>query len=153
MNKLIMMFAIGFGLGRSKVMPGTIGCLIGLPIGWLVMQIDALIIQIIINLFLVFLALFICERAEKLIGGKDPQCIVADEYLTLSIVVIGLNSPLFLITGFIFHRVFDIVKPFPINKLQDLSGGLGVVADDLVASIFAWICNLILFFIFSSFGA
>ena len=81
-----------------------------------------------------------------MIGGKDPQCIVADEYLTLSIVIIGLNSPLFLITGFIFHRIFDIIKPYPINKLQNLSGGLGVVADDLVASIFAWICNLILFF-------
>ena len=45
-----------------------------------------------------------------MIGGMDPQCIVADEYLTLSIVIIGLNSPLFLITGFIFHRIFDIIK-------------------------------------------
>ena len=46
MNRLIMMLAIGFGLGRSKVMPGTIGCLIGLPIGWLVMQIEVLIMML-----------------------------------------------------------------------------------------------------------
>ena len=144
MDRWVLWFAAGFGLGRSPIMPGTIGCLVGLPLGWGLMQIDSLGIQILIAAVLVLVSIPLCDRAEKLIGGKDPQSIVADEYLTLPICVIGLSAPLYLISGFIFHRIFDITKPPPIRNVQSLSGGWGVVVDDLLAALLAWGCNTLL---------
>ena len=92
----------------------------------------------------VLISIPLCDRAEKLIGGKDPQSIVADEYLTLPICVIGFSSPLYLFSGFVFHRIFDITKPPPIRNVQSLSGGWGVVVDDLLAALLAWGCNALL---------
>ena len=144
MDKWILMLATGFGLGRSPIMPGTIGCLVGLPLGWGLMQIDLIGIQMLIAALFVSISIPLCGRAENLIGGKDPQSIVADEYLTLPICVIGFSSPLFLFSGFVFHRIFDITKPPPIRNLQNLAGGWGVVVDDLLAALLAWICNILL---------
>ena len=125
-------------------MPGTIGCLVGLPLGWGLMQIDLIGIQMLIAALFVSISIPLCGRAENLIGGKDPQSIVADEYLTLPICVIGFSSPLFLFSGFVFHRIFDITKPPPIRNVQSLSGGWGVVVDDLLAALLAWGCNALL---------
>ena len=144
MDKFTLWLATGFGLGRSAIMPGTIGCLLGLPLGWGLMQIDSIAVQILIASLFVFISIPLCGRAENLIGGKDPQSIVADEYLTLPICMIGFSSPLFLISGFIFHRIFDITKPPPIRNVQTLSGGWGVVVDDLLAALIAWGCNAFL---------
>ena len=89
------------------------------------------------------LAWYVSEEAEKLFGRKDAQCIVIDE-------IAGLQWTLFLIAptalhvalGFVLFRLFDIVKPFPARLFQDrLPGGLGVVADDLAAGVYA---NLVL---------
>ena len=144
MDNWILWLATGFGLGRSAIMPGTIGCLLGLPLGWGLMQIDSICVQILIASLFVFISIPLCGRAENLIGGKDPQSIVADEYLTLPICIIGFSSPLFLISGFIFHRIFDITKPPPIRNVQSLTGGWGVVVDDLLAALIAWGCNAFL---------
>ena len=70
--------------------------------------------------------------------------IVADEFLTLPICVIGFSEPLFLLTGFVFHRIFDITKPPPIRQLQDIGGGVGVVVDDVLAALLALGCNVLL---------
>ncbi len=144
MDRWILWLATGFGLGRSPIMPGTIGCLMGLPLGWGLMQIDSIDIQILIATLLVFISIPLCGRAEKLIGGKDPQSIVADEYLTLPICIIGFSSPLYCFSGFVFHRIFDIIKPPPIRNVQRLSGGWGVVVDDLLAALLALGCNALL---------
>ncbi len=144
MDRWILWLATGFGLGQSPIMPGTIGCLMGLPIGWGLMQINSIGMQMLIAALLVLISIPLCGRAEKLIGGKDPQSIVADEYLTLPVCMVGFSSPLFLFTGFIFHRIFDIAKPPPIRNVQSLSGGWGVVIDDLLAALLAWGCNALL---------
>ena len=149
MDKWILWLATGFGLGRSPIMPGTIGCLMGLPLGWGIMQINLMGIQMLMAALLVLISIPLCGRAEKLIGGKDPQSIVADEYLTLPICMIGFSSPLFLFSGFVFHRIFDITKPPPIRNLQNLSGGWGVVVDDLLAALLAWGCNALLAYVVS----
>ena len=149
MDKWILWLATGFGLGRSPIMPGTIGCLMGLPLGWGLMQINLMGIQMLMAALLVLISIPLCGRAEKLIGEKDPQSIVADEYLTLPICMIGFSSPLFLFSGFVFHRIFDIIKPPPIRNLQNLSGGWGVVVDDLLAALLAWGCNALLAYVIS----
>jgi len=137
MKKLIRWIAVGFGTGWSPVMPGTVGTLVGLPIAWGVMQVSGIGLQVVICVALTLLAIPICGAAENIIGGKDPGCIVADEYLTLPITVIGLSSPWALLSGFVLHRIFDITKPPPIKQLQHIHGGFGIVVDDFLAALIA----------------
>ena len=93
-----------------------------------------------------WLSIPICEVAEKIIGGKDPGCIVADEYLTLPITIIGLTSPWALLSGFILHRIFDITKPPPIKQLQHIHGGFGITIDDFLAALIALGLNHAIFY-------
>lgn len=144
-NLLVKCVATGFGVGFSPVMPGTVGTLWGLPLAWGVLLLPTLWCQIGTCLILALIAVPICGAAEKIIGGKDPACIVADEYLTLPITIIGLMSPWALLSGFVFHRIFDITKPPPIKQLQDIHGGVGITIDDFLAALIALACNHLLF--------
>ncbi len=146
MKNFIKWIAVGFGTGWSPIMPGTVGTLVGLPIAWAMMAyVPCLTGQSVICIALTLLAIPICGIAEKIIGGKDPGCIVADEYLTLPITVIGLSSPWALLSGFILHRIFDITKPPPIKQLQHFHGGFGIVIDDFLAALIALGLNHLLF--------
>jgi phosphatidylglycerophosphatase A len=142
---LVRMAATGFGFGYSPVMPGTVGTLWGLPLAVLLSRVPSVAGQAVIALGLTLAAIPLCGAAEKRIGGKDPACIVADEFLTLPICFIGLplNLPV-LITGFVLHRIFDITKPPPIRQLQHLPGGTGIVVDDFLAALAALAGNHLL---------
>ena len=83
--------------------------------------------------------------AEPMLGKKDPGAIVIDEVagMTLSVLWVPLTIPV-LLAGFVLFRVFDVVKPFPANRLQALHGGVGVMIDDLVAGLYALIVLVVL---------
>jgi phosphatidylglycerophosphatase A len=154
-NKLNQHIATGFGLGLSRFMPGTAGTLWGIPLAWAVAQIPSVNLQVAVCLILTLMAIPICEAAEKQLGkGKDPGCIVADEYLTLPLVYLGLPfTPWVVLSGFVLHRIFDITKPPPIRQLQRLTGGVGIVIDDFLAALMALAVNHLLFrFIFPMIG-
>lgn len=146
-NKWIQQLATGFGAGLSPVLPGTVGTLWGIPLAWAVRQLPALIWQVAACGVLILLAVPVCAAAEKQLGkGKDPGCIVADEYCTLPMVYLGLPfTPWVILSGFILHRLFDITKPPPIRQLQRLKGGAGIVIDDVLAALFALAVNHLLF--------
>lgn len=146
-NKWIQYVSSGFGLGLSRFMPGTFGTLLGLPLALAVTQLPSLTLQIAGCIALTLLAVPVCAAAEKQLGrGKDPGCIVADEYCTLPIVYLGLPLTAWvLLSGFIFHRIFDITKPPPIRQLQRLKGGIGIVIDDFAAALFALAINHLIF--------
>lgn len=84
---------------------------------------------------------------EAAVGDKDPGVIVIDEVagMTLSVLVfpLPLTVPV-LLAGFVLFRVFDVVKPFPANRLQAVPGGVGVMIDDLVAGLYALVVLLVL---------
>ncbi len=144
MKNITLIIATGFGLGNSQILPGTLGTLLGIiPAIFILSQ--SLILQIVYCFIIVFFGFIVCNKAAKIIGEKDPSCIVADEYCTLPITVIGFSDPIFILSGFIFHRFFDILKPWPIKKLEELPGGLGIILDDFLSAIFALIINMILF--------
>ena len=143
MNGVRMMnfFATGFGLGYSPLAPGTVGTLLGLPLAWLVSQFTWPW-QIVICAVCVTLAVPICGAGEKKAGIKDPHCVVADEYLTFPITLIGLpfSCPV-IVFAFLTHRAMDIIKPYPARQLQALSGGIGIVVDDVLSSLYALVLN------------
>jgi len=74
---------------------------------------------------------------ERALGDKDPGVIVVDEVagMTLSVLALPLTLSVFLV-AFVLFRIFDVVKPFPANRAQALSGGLGVMIDDLIAGLY-----------------
>jgi len=95
------------------------------------------------------LAVRVSGDAARTLKRKDPGCIVIDEMAGMVITLIGVPlNPASVIIGFILFRILDIVKPFPIRSIdRRLSGGLGIVADDIVAGIFANILTRILLLI------
>jgi len=135
-NLIIKTLGTGFGLGYSKLMPGTLGSLWGVLIFYFVRDQPRLHLGIIAVVVTV-IAIYISHEAEKVFGEKDCQKIVIDEVagqvLAYLLVPYSLTN---LILGFVFFRFFDMTKIFPADVVQKhLPGGFGVVLDDTVAGI------------------
>lgn len=84
------------------------------------------------------------SRTEKISGRKDPGIVVIDEvagqlvtFIFLPNFFFGVPVPPIILIGFIAFRFFDIVKPYPARRFESLPGGLGIMADDLVAGAYA----------------
>jgi len=94
------------------------------------------------------LGIWASGRSIPLLGNEDPSEAVVDEVLgqlvTFCFVPLGIGWP-FIVAGFLLFRLFDIWKPYPIDQLQDLHGGLGICADDLVAGVYAGICLAVIY--------
>lgn len=147
-RKPIVLMATGFGLGLAPKASGTFGTLLGLPIMlalaplWAHSGSGALMAQIVVALCLVMLAVPLCDIAETHFGRKDDGRIVADEFLTFPLTLLGLPlAPGTLVVAFLTHRLFDVLKPFPAYRLQSLPGGFGIVADDVVAAFYSLLVN------------
>lgn len=138
--------ATGLGLGLSPFASGTVGSLWGVLIvilAWPVLPHWGA--QAIFAAALAALAVPICGAGERWFETKDDGRIVADEFLTFPICMIGLPAGLdaywVLVLAFVTCRMFDILKPPPANGLQKLRGGLGIVADDFFASLYSLAVN------------
>jgi phosphatidylglycerophosphatase A len=138
LNRLFLVLATGFGVGYSPIAPGTLGTLIGIPVFYFLSNISSPIYEITLVGFF-FLSVWISENAEIFFGKKDDQRIVIDEIMGFLIAMLWLPKRiLFIIVGFFLFRFFDILKPFPIRRLEKkLKGGYGVVLDDVVAGTYA----------------
>jgi phosphatidylglycerophosphatase A len=78
------------------------------------------------------------STAMEAIYGKDPHCVVIDEIVGIQVVLVAAEPTLAgLIAAFVLFRVFDVWKPFPIDRLQSLPGGWGIVADDALAGLYS----------------
>lgn len=147
-KNLVQLLATGFGLGYLPLAPGTFGSLPGVLLFFLFRHHS--LIFLVITILVSVLGVGIATRAENIFGEKDSGKIVIDEIAGQLITYLFVPfSWIYLVIGFVLFRIFDIVKPFPARWAQDnLPGGLGVVADDLVAglqaAILLWIIDLVL---------
>ena len=149
MRKIIVLFANGFGLGLSPFAPGTAGTLLGVAIvaGISLAQFDWMW-QAGIAAVLAVCAIPICEVGEIHYQTKDDHRIVADEYLTFPLCMIGIPwmaHPWFLAVAFAVNRIMDIIKPPPARQIQTLHGGLGITLDDVISSLYALAVNHLIF--------
>lgn len=144
----IHLLAVGFGTGASPYAPGTVGTLVGIPF-FLWMQYYSLPVYTLILAVMIFVGFWICNVADKASGTHDHPSIVWDEIVGYLLTMWAVPmSWTWIILGFFLFRFFDIWKPYPINWLNDyISGGVGVVVDDLMAGVYAWvILHFILWF-------
>jgi phosphatidylglycerophosphatase A len=137
-QKAIIFLATGGWIGFSPVAPGTFGSLAALPLCLLIssMRIGPALIVVVA---LIMVSTWIAHAAEKIEAQKDPSQVVLDEICGMAIALFALPfTPFFIIGGFALFRVFDILKPFPIQWVdKKVPGGLGIMLDDIVAGIFA----------------
>ena len=154
-KQIVLLLATGFGLGLSPVASGTVGGLLGVPIVFLMGKLGAgFAWQAVLTAGMVLAALPICNEAEKYFGRKDDGRIVADEYLTFPLCVLGLpwiDYPWLLAFAFVSSRLMDVTKPPPARQSQKIRGGLGIVIDDVIANLYALILNHAVYWAFKSF--
>ncbi len=135
-HKSVMCIATGCFIGNISFAPGTLGSIPGLLICFLLSRIELPVAVLFVVIFIIF-AVWIAQEAENLIKKKDPSCIVIDEIAGLMVTLTGLPFNIYTVSaGFIIFRALDILKPYPIRALErNLSGGTGIVMDDVVAGI------------------
>jgi phosphatidylglycerophosphatase A len=133
--------ALGFGSGLSPRAPGTAGTLVAI-IPYLFFSQFPLEIYLALLLFSFGLGIYLCGESAKLLGVHDHGGIVWDEFVGFWICMLAAPPGLlWIVLGFLLFRLFDILKPFPINYLdKHLGGGLGIMVDDAIAGTFAWFC-------------
>lgn len=144
MQRLIKILATWFGCGLAPQAPGTVGTLGAIPLVMAFSYLNTLHYMIATVTFAV-LAIFVAHLYELMNGAgqHDRQEIVIDEVAGFLVTMTWV--PLdwrYLLVGFVVFRFFDALKPFPISYIdRNIKGGVGVVADDLVAGILS---NIIL---------
>ena len=134
------LLALGFGSGLMRFAPGTFGTLAAIPL-YLLLQSLPLAVYVIVIVLLFVLGVWICGRTARALGVHDAPSIVWDEVVGYLLVMAaapqGWGSVLL---GFVLFRVFDIAKPWPIRWVdRRVTGGLGIMLDDLIAAIPAWL--------------
>ena len=133
-----MAIATGLYSGYLPKAPGTWGSLVGVLLYLLLAGLSLPACLLVIAALLI-IGTFTPGEAEKILNQEDPKVVVIDEIAGMLITLAGTRpEPLLLLAGFLLFRFFDILKPFPINLIdQRLHGGLGIMLDDVVAGLFS----------------
>lgn len=132
--------AFGFGFGLVPRAPGTAGTLIAVPFAWLLKGFGTLGHLVVVAL-LFYLGVHVCNRVGRRLGVDDYGGIVFDEMVGYWLAVALLPASwAWLLAAFVVFRLLDITKPWPIDWLETrLTGGLGVMADDVLAAVYTMI--------------
>lgn len=135
-TQLIIFLASGAYTGFSPIASGTVGSLVGIAIYFLLPAHNPSLYLLITLLF--FLAgSWISNEAEIIFGQKDSGRIVIDEIAGFFVAVFALPSEWpWLLAGFLMFRIADIIKPPPARNCEKISGGIGVMADDIIAGLY-----------------
>ena len=145
MKRPVMWLATGFGAGLSPVAPGTAGSLVGV-LFYLAMAGLALPFYLGLVLVLGIIGIWVCGRAGRALAVSDHPSIVWDEIVGL-LITMAATPPSWqgLVSGFALFRLFDILKPWPVGRIdRGVKGGLGVMLDDVMAGLYALACLQIL---------
>jgi len=125
-----------FGVGYTPIAPGTFGSAAGLLVWWILPASPTVQLVAIVTIFVV--GSWAGSVAERHFGRTDPGQVVVDEVMGMLITLfmnpVGWRGVL---AAFFLFRVFDVIKPYPSNHLERLHGGVGVMADDGMAAIYA----------------
>ena len=156
MDRLLLWIAQGTWLGRVPKAPGTAGALGGFPLTALLLWPGNFWAYLAGCILLIPVSARICEHAERILGEKDPSSVVLDEIIALPICFLGIfalmefNGPsqpsltaileipnwgAWALAAFALFRLFDIWKPGPIDTIQKLPNGWGVIMDDILAGL------------------
>ena len=139
MTRLAVLLATVGGAGFAPIAPGTVGSAVGIAI-YAVTRAWPASAQLSLLAAVTLVGIWASTSAARHFGDSDPGFVVIDEVagqlLTLCLLHVGAFG---MFVAFALFRVFDIVKPWPARQLESLPGGLGIMADDLMAGVYGWI--------------
>ena len=136
MNRLAVFLATAGGAGYAPVAPGTAGSAVGVLLYFMTWK-WTLAGQLGLLLVVSLLGVWASHQAARHFGTEDPGPVVIDEVAgqLLTLIFAG-GSLVTILVGFLLFRALDIVKPWPARRFEDLPGGLGIMADDLMAGFY-----------------
>jgi len=124
-------------LGYVPVAPGTFGSAAGLVVFAAVRWSGSPALELAVIILLFAVGVWSANAAERHFGGVDPAPVILDEVvgmlITLAFLPVNITGA---VVGFLLFRLFDVVKPWPANRLEAVHGGLGVMADDAMAGVY-----------------
>jgi phosphatidylglycerophosphatase A len=134
--------AFGFGAGLAPYAPGTFGTIVAFPIYYGLRQVlpDQLLLACIVLSFV--LGIWVCQITGRNLGVHDHGGMVWDEIAAFMLVLYFVPQQLlWQLSAFVLFRIFDILKPPPIRRLdRNIENGFGVMLDDLLAAFYALLC-------------
>jgi phosphatidylglycerophosphatase A len=132
----ILFIAQGAYSGRVPIAPGTAGTVVGVLLYFLIMGMTPVWYVALCNL-VAGIGVWAAEEAEKLLGKKDAPSIVIDEIAGFLLAMFMIPPTWgMIIVGFVLFRFFDILKPWPLKRLEKMHGGVGVMLDDIGAAVY-----------------
>jgi phosphatidylglycerophosphatase A len=136
--------ALGGGSGLAPKAPGTFGTLVGILFFLLMPSNLWMYLAVVLWLFIV--GVWCCQACADQLGVHDHPSIVWDEIVGFLITMIAVpKSLLWIVIGFALFRFFDVLKPWPISRVdREVHGGLGIMLDDVIAAFFAAVCMQLL---------
>lgn len=145
-NKLLVFCGTSLYTGYIPLGPGTFASILAIPLVVLLSRnsLSYLIVTIIITLLGVFSARYLSKIWQK----QDDQRITIDEFAGMLITLLFIKINWWIIlSGLVLFRFFDIIKPLYIRKVEHISGGVGIMLDDILAGIYANLCLRIILLI------
>lgn len=135
-DKIHFLIASGLYSGLSPVAPGTVGSLVVLLFLWLIPE-QSVHLHLVIIVCLYFIGVWSSSNVAQKIG-KDPSLVVIDEMAGMWIpLAICPKRVIYYLIAFLLFRLLDIVKPFPIKRIERFPGGWGIMTDDVIAGFYA----------------
>ena len=138
MTRLAFAIATVFKAGYVPIAPGTIGSVVGLLVFWLIKDSALFTVQMLVIGALFFVGVWASMIVEQDLERQDPGIVVIDEVvgMLISLMLLPATTTVIFLAFFLF-RLFDIVKPYPARWCEQLSGGWGIMMDDVVAGLYA----------------
>lgn len=129
-------YTTGLGVGYCSIAPGTAGSILGFLL-FLPFQTTSLFYALPIITLLFGVGVYTTDFASTIFGEKDPPKIVIDEIVAILLTLFLLPpSAVSWGFGFLLFRLFDIAKPPGVREAENLPGGWGIMADDIVAALY-----------------
>lgn len=140
MSRLALLVATAGGVGLAPAAPGTWGSAAGVCLLLLARLTGAAGAEALLLAAVLAAGVWSATLAERRCGRPDPGVIVIDEIAGMLIALFWLPVTWAgLAAGFLAFRIFDVLKPFPARAAERLPAGWGVMADDVVAGLYAWV--------------
>jgi phosphatidylglycerophosphatase A len=151
MTRPAVWLATAFGAGYAPIAPGTAGSAVAVGLYLLTMH-WPLAWQAAVLLAVTAIGIPVSTRAAAHFGREDPSPVVIDEVAGQLLTLFATGAGLWgAVVGFFLFRAADIVKPWPARQFERFHGGLGIMADDLMAAVYANIALQILMRVFSGY--
>ena len=141
-DKAMLHYARLGPIGLSPVAPGTCASLVAIILAYFVFVPLTFSTRLILLGCLYLTGSRAADRAEHMLGQKDPKSVVIDELFGQWMVLLPFYGLAYweYAAAFVLFRIFDILKPWPVNAAEKIPGGTGVMIDDAAAALYAMIC-------------